>query len=297
MKYSKVAFVLLIINLISSIFSFRFATYNIQSGSNFEHVYNLTETAEAIKQLNVDFIALQEVDNMTTRHPVDQTTYIARYNEQQPFQFYHFEKMRDFQNGGYGISILAREAAVKRVFTYHYNSTTPEQCLVPKDGDYCQGFVLFEMPFKLRDSTEYSVYFGTTHLGIGLSGMQQLTEAKQIVQWTKENIVEVSQTPYIILMTGDFNTIPSDASIKDVMLSLFEDLWMADDVCRKIVDPSNVNGYTFDALNPSKRIDYFFMLKSSDFPDQIKLDCEMQVVPTLSSDHRPVVMKFDLSEQ
>ncbi|UJR32827.1 hypothetical protein I4U23_020289 [Adineta vaga] len=206
------------------------------------------------------------------------------------------KKMRDFQNGGYSISILSKESSIKRALTYHYNNTTAEQFVVQKEGDYCQGFTLLKTPFQLQDSTELSIYFGTTHLGIGLNGLQQLTEAKQIVQWMKENIIHVSQNPYIILMTGDFNTIPTDDSIKNVMLSLFTDLWTADDICQKIIDPSNVNGYTFDAVNPMKRTDYFFYLKSEDFPNQIKVNCEMQVVSTLSSDHRPVILKFDLSE-
>jgi endonuclease/exonuclease/phosphatase family metal-dependent hydrolase len=65
----------------SNINSIRFGTYNIQSGSTVEHIYNLTATAETIKQLEFDIIALQEVDK-----------YIAHYNQEQPFQFFHFEK-------------------------------------------------------------------------------------------------------------------------------------------------------------------------------------------------------------
>ncbi|CAF4215416.1 unnamed protein product, partial [Adineta steineri] len=128
-----------IITFIPSIISIRFGTYNIQSGSSFEHVYNLTETAETIRRLEVDIIALQEVDNITIRHSIDQTTYIAQYNKKQPFQYFHFEKMRNFQNGGYGISILSKETSIKRLLTYHYNNTTAEQCTVQKEGDYCQG--------------------------------------------------------------------------------------------------------------------------------------------------------------
>ena len=279
----------------SCVSSIRFGTYNIQSGSNVEHVYNLTVTAETIKQLGFDIIALQEVDNGTIRHPVDQTTYIAHYNQEQPFQYFHFEKMRNFENGGYGISILSKQASIKRVLTYHYSNSTAEQCAVQKEGDYCQGLTLIEIPMKHQNITDLSIYFGTTHLGIGLDGLQQYNEAKQIVRWMGENIISVTRNPFIILMTGDYNSIPSDDTIKNAMLSLFRDLWTANDVCKKIVDPSNVNGYTFDSLNPSKRIDYVFMYKSRDFPAQIKLQCEIQVVATLSSDHRPVSLDFDLA--
>jgi endonuclease/exonuclease/phosphatase family metal-dependent hydrolase len=279
---------------ILSTLSIRFGTYNIQSGSNVEHIYNLTVTAETIKQLGFDIIALQEVDNFTMRHPVDQTTYIAHYNQEQPFQFSHFEKMRNFQNGGYGISIFSKHASIKRVLTHHYSNSTPEQCAVQKDGDYCQGLTLIEIPFQYENISNLSIYFGTTHLGIGLNGSQQFNEAKQIVQWISDSITSVSRNPYIILMTGDYNSIPSDDTIRNVMLSLFHDLWTADDICKKIVDPSNVNGYTFDSLHPLKRIDYVFMFKSRDFPAQIKFKCDIQIVSTLSSDHRPVLLNFDL---
>ena len=283
-------------NSISFTSSIRFGTYNIQSGSNISHIYNLTVTAEAIKQIGFDIIALQEVDNGTDRHPVDQTTYLAQYNQQDPFRFYHFEKMRNFENGGYGISILSKQTSIKRVLTHHYRNSSPEQCLVQKEGDYCQGLILIEIPVKVQNTTNISIYFGTTHLGIGLDGLQQFNEAKEIVQWMSEQIINITRNPYIILMTGDYNSIPSDDTINKAMLSLFRDLWMEDEPCKKVVDPSNVNGYTFDSLHPSKRIDYVFMYKSRDFPAQIKFKCEIQVVSTLASDHRPVALDFDLVE-
>ncbi|CAF0977452.1 unnamed protein product [Rotaria sp. Silwood1] len=249
----------------------RFGTYNIQLGSNFEHVYNLIENTETINQLEVDRIALQEVDNFTIRHPIDQTLYIVQYNKIQTFQYFHFEKMRNFQNDGYGISILSKQTLIKRLLTYHYNNTTAEQYTI-----------------------DLSIYFGTTHLGIGLNGSQQFNEAKQIVQWMSDNIIDASKNPYVILMTGDYNTIPSEDAIKNIKLSLFDDLWIVNDICQKIIDPLNINGYTFDSLHLSKRIDYIFKLKSQNFTEQIKFNCEIQVVSTLSSNHRPVVLNFDL---
>lgn len=293
MKYYHPVSIFFLLNFIQSALAIRFATYNIQSGSDFEHVYNLSETAETINQFQVDYIALQEVDNFTIRHPVDQTLYIAQYNKTNAFQYYHFEKMRNFQNGGYGISILSKQSNVKRILNYHYNNTIPEQCTIPQDGDYCQGFILIEIPFNYKSIYNLSIYFGTTHLGIGLNGKQQLNEAKQIVQWMSKNIINNTKTPYIIIMTGDYNAIPSDDTIKTTMLSLFNDLWIQDDICRKIIDPTNLNGYTYDSLNPSKRIDYMFMFKSINFPDEIKFHCDIQVVSTLASDHRPVLINFD----
>ena len=275
-------------------FTLRFGTYNIQSGSNVQHVYNLSETARTISGLGVDIVALQEVDNVTVRHPVDQTSYIAHYDAQRPFEYSHFERMRNFQNGGYGISILSKQASIARTLTYHYSNTTAEQCVTPTEGDYCQGLILVEIPWTYPGVSDLSVYFGTTHFGIGLKDTQQLNEAKQLVTWITETIVSVRRSPFLILMTGDYNSVPTDESIQSVMRSLFDDLWAADSTCKIIIDPDNRDGDTFDSLHPSKRIDYFFLLKSADFPARIALNCTIQVVATLASDHRPVVLDFDL---
>lgn len=284
----------LIIVLVPMVATLRFGTYNIQSGSNVQHVYNLSETARTISVLDVDIIALQEVDNITTRHPVDQTSYIAHYDAQRPFEYSHFERMRNFQNGGYGVSILSKQASIARTLTYHYSNTTAEQCVTPTEGDFCQGLILVEIPWTYPGVTDLSIYFGTTHLGIGLKDTQQLNEAKQLVRWITETIVSVRRSPYLILMTGDYNSVPTDESILSVMRSLFDDVWTANSTCKISIDPDNRNGDTFDSLHPSKRIDYFFLLRSADFPAQIELNCTMQVVATLASDHRPVILDFDL---
>ncbi|CAM4839259.1 unnamed protein product [Rotaria magnacalcarata] len=157
----------------------------------------LPRTTETINQLEVDFIALQEVDNFTMRHPVDQTLYIGGYDKMQLFQYFHFEKMKI-------LKMVAME------YPYYRNNR------------------------------------------IGVNGSQQSNQAKQIVQWMSDNIISTSKDPYVILMTGDYNTIQSNDAIKNVMLSLFDDISLVDDVCRKIIDPFIINGYTFDSLNPSK---------------------------------------------
>jgi hypothetical protein len=97
------------------------------------------------------------------------------------FNFFHFEKMRNFQNGGYGISILSKKSLHKTYINISFDSnTTAEQCAVQKEGDYCQGLTLIEIPIKYQNITDLSIYFGTTRLDIGL---QQLNEAIQIVLW------------------------------------------------------------------------------------------------------------------
>jgi hypothetical protein len=69
--------------------------------------------------------------------------------------------MRNFQNGGYGISILSKQTSIKRLLKYHYSNSTPEQCVVQTEGDYCQGLTLIEIPFKYQNISDLSIYFGT----------------------------------------------------------------------------------------------------------------------------------------
>ncbi len=55
---------------------------------------------------------------------------------------------------------------------HDYSNSTPEQCAVHKEGDYCQGLALIEIPLRYENISDLLIYFGTTHLGIGLNGSQ-----------------------------------------------------------------------------------------------------------------------------
>jgi hypothetical protein len=84
---------------------FRSMSYNIRSGSNISDIYNLTATATAINEFNVDFVGLQEVDNDTSRHPgQDQPLLLGQLTNMS----YAFGIMRYFEGGFFGIAALSR---------------------------------------------------------------------------------------------------------------------------------------------------------------------------------------------
>ncbi|NLF07643.1 MAG: endonuclease [Pirellulaceae bacterium] len=66
---------------------------------------NLERTAAVIKRANPDLVALQEVDDKTTRsNGVDQTAELARLTKMHSA----FGKAMDLQGGGYGVAVLSR---------------------------------------------------------------------------------------------------------------------------------------------------------------------------------------------
>jgi len=70
------------------------SSYNIQSGSGFDGVYNLVRTAGAISAMKPDLIGLQEVDNNTQRHfPDDQPNILANLTGMAPY----YASFRPFQ--------------------------------------------------------------------------------------------------------------------------------------------------------------------------------------------------------
>lgn len=52
-------------------------TYNIQAGDGMDGVFNLTRQIEVIKEMKADVVGIQEVDNFTARHFVDEASTIA----------------------------------------------------------------------------------------------------------------------------------------------------------------------------------------------------------------------------
>jgi exonuclease III len=148
-----------------------------------DDVYNLSRTAEAIRQMNVDIIGLQEVDNNTDRHPHDnQAQVLANLTG---LTYHLFAKFRDFESGGYGVAILSR-FPIESSSTFHFSKPSllgecfqlsspftwtlnlclfvgagePKTCAVPFEGDYCQGAVVVKV-----NTGSQKIWFGTTHLG------------------------------------------------------------------------------------------------------------------------------------
>ncbi len=83
----------------------RIVTYNIRHGEGTDGAVDLERIATALRSLDADVIALQEVDRRTERTGgVDQTARLAELLQMQGFHGAH----RPFQGGEYGVAILSR---------------------------------------------------------------------------------------------------------------------------------------------------------------------------------------------
>ena len=230
-------------------------------------VFNATRTGLAINAYWPDVVGLQEVDNMTRRSAIDETTELARLTGMEGY----FLQNRVYQDGGYGVAILTRTTPLERR-EFHYHA--PEQPAPRCDrqpttlADYCQG----ALALKLRDTESGELFwFVTTH--IGLSGMQT-PEVTELV----DEFLPTLDGARAVFVTGDFNSVPTDTCMKAIQAQ-YTDTW---DVC------GAGNGWTFDSANPFERIDYIFQR-----PNVFK--CKKAVVPdTQASDHRPVYADFQL---
>lgn len=88
----------------------RLATYNIHrcTPAN-SSVANYDNVAKAIKLVDADAIALQEIDCMTTRHAEDQMTEIAKRNG----MYGYFCPAVNQAGGTYGIGIMSKSQPIK----------------------------------------------------------------------------------------------------------------------------------------------------------------------------------------
>ncbi len=84
----------------------RILAYNIKHGRGNDGAVDLARTAEVIRRLNPDVVALQEVDNRCKRSgSVDEA---KRLSELTGLPHHEFGKFFDYQGGEYGMAILSR---------------------------------------------------------------------------------------------------------------------------------------------------------------------------------------------
>ena len=212
----------------------QYLSYNIQSGSGYDHVYNLSRTAEALRWSGAEVVGLQEVDLKTKRHPDDQPAILAGLAE---FKHREYGKMRDFQGGGYGIAILSKfPIASTQVLHYKNPNGSVVTCGDPLPRDYCQGALATLVEIAPRRF----VWMVTTHIGLY---DVQLDEVVQLMRFVKGVLLPISRD---IIITGDFNSVPASAAIRK-MSQEFKDVWIA---CG-----DGSEGFTFDSHQPFERID------------------------------------------
>ena len=86
-----------------------------------------------------------------------------------------------------------------------------------------------------------------------------------------------------VLVVGDFNDVPTGGAYK-LMIDQFSDAW-AD-------AKTNLEGFSYPADKPAKRIDYIFTRRSN----QIRVR-RAWIPATLASDHVPVLADLQLGKR
>ena len=240
--------------------TYRLGTYNIGN-------FNKTETnstamvSNMMKELGVQALSMNELDYYNQRHNVDQVKAFATLmGGWNSF----FAPAIDYKGGKYGIGVAsAPELKVVRT----------EALTLPKgDGSEQRALAVVEFePFV----------FASTHLD-HKSKAAQLDQAKTIEAWVEK---EYGTTDKPVFLCGDFNALPESETMKYMFGN-----WT-------ILSPLEP---TYNAINPSKCIDYILVYKNAAAKVE-KLEAKVMRTfssgdVTVASDHLPVYVDVRISE-
>ncbi len=241
-------------------------TYNIAGGAaGFQ--LDLEKTAKAIKDMNVDFIALQEVDNGTNRSGnVNQAHILSEltgYN-------YIFAKAIDFDDGEYGMAVLSK------------HPITVEEVQQLPSGDYEQRIAMY-VKADIADFEE-PLLFIATHLDWHEDPTVRLDQLRAI----NGKAIDLRGIKFLL---GDFNDTVNSVITKEALRH-----WDT------VLDAPDVDHRTWPASNPEIGIDYVYTSKAQRW--ELK-EVFMPNKPNGNydrnwneiSDHIPVIVRLKLLEQ
>ena len=194
-------------------------TYNIYHGEDANGNSNMDAVAGIINSLGSDLIALQEVDNKTTRAKgLDLTAELSRRTGMKGI----FGKAMDYAGGGYGEAVLTRHQIIytKNNLLPHTANAEPRAALE----------IQIELPAGQR------VIFVGTHLDHLRDQNNRMNQSRRINELYQDNNIP-------IILAGDLNAVPGSDPI-----NLLSKEWS----CVSQVDPKP----TFPSVSPRKKIDY-----------------------------------------
>ncbi len=241
-------------------------TYNIAAGANGFEV-DLEKTAKAIREMDVDFIALQEIDKKTARSGyIDQTEILAELTGYNAI----FGKAIDFDSGEYGMAVLSK-----------YPIELREIQKLPS-GDYEQRVAMYVE--ANIDGFEEPILFIATHLDWHEDPNIRLGQLRAI----NEKSINFSRIKFLL---GDFNDTLNSVIHKEA--SRYWDT---------VLDAKDVDHRTWPAHNPEIGIDYIYTSKAQRWetvelflPNKPKGNYDENWGEI--SDHIPVVVRLKLLEQ
>ena len=175
----------------------RILSYNIKHGYGMDGKVDLSRSAELIKRLNPDLVALQEIDNSTERtKKVDQAKELGRMTDMHPV----FGRFFDYQGGEYGMAVLSKN-----------KPSEVKNHRLPDGREPRTSLAITVAP--MEDGPE--VVFAGIHFYA--TAEERLAQAKRLL-----DILKNETRP--VILAGDFNSRPGS----DVM-KLFADTWTIPD--------------------------------------------------------------------
>ena len=233
----------------------RVLSYNIHHGEGMDKVIDLARTANTIKALKPDLIAVQEVDRNAQRsNRADQPKILAELLG----MHYVFGKSIDLQGGDYGLLILSRFPILEDKMIH-----------LPQEGQREQrGLQIVRI--GIPDAKGKVIRFANTHLGLVQSEREpQFAKIKELLSEGDEPVI----------LAGDFNAKPDNALIVDLLTT-----W------KDTADPELKKNVTPDVQGSFGRID-FILFRAK---DPFKVLEHGTINDTVTSDHMPIfsVLEF-----
>lgn len=160
--------------------STRLMSYNIRNGYGMDKVASLERVADVINRANVDAVALQEVDSITGRYPIDVASKMGELTNMYPT----YGASIDFMGGKYGVTILTRQKPLSFKRVPLPCRSEPRSLLIVELEDY---------------------YFCSTHLSLHA---EDRVASVAIIEQTLAALDKPA------ILAGDINATPDEQSIK-----------------------------------------------------------------------------------
>jgi len=232
----------------------RVMTYNIHVGVGMDKKLDLKRIADVINEQRPDLVGLQEVDQRVKR--TEGKDEIAELGAMTNMHF-AFAPNLDFQGGKYGVAILSRYPVKVYEHRLFENRREAER----------RGMLRVELKIDGK-----KIHFVTTHLDYQFED-GRLFETEQLLKY-------LDGLKGHLLVVADLNDVPDGSSYK-LMRTQFDDAW--------VTSRATGDGFSYPADKPVKRIDHIFYRTG----DRVRAK-KAWVVPTLASDHVPVVAELEI---
>jgi endonuclease/exonuclease/phosphatase family metal-dependent hydrolase len=232
----------------------RVLTYNIHHAEGRDGVWNVQRIADVIKSINPDVVALQEIDQATTRSgsTVYQLDSLASLTGMKGY----FGRTIDYQGGQYGNGVLVRSDINVGTVTNHP--------LPSPNGGEARRVMELELSLDIAGRLQ-SFNFFATHLDAS-------NTANRIAQVNAINaLVEISDTPSIL--AGDFNFRRTSAEY-----ALIDNEWLDSTISNAV----------------ASQIDYVMYRNADQWEVVTRGVFVVNQVTNVASDHYPFVAVLEL---